>query len=210
MKFTEQHRENLNAYLKDREIPKGTGTKESACSVAAINLAISGKLTDDIPDCMSDVLGEAVIHIQDAMPNEIRNSKEYKALLPDMAGTGREHEKERLSILLDWMWGTVLPQVQPIADKEGFGGEWKTMCEERTYNAASAAERAVSTASCYAPAASAAASASRAANATASTARAAEAACCAVGSAVKASNGDNFWKAVDPISLLKRMTYLKE
>jgi hypothetical protein len=45
----------------------------------------------------------------------------YKALLPEMAGTGREHEQERLAILMNWMWSVVLPQLQPIADKNAFG-----------------------------------------------------------------------------------------
>ena len=208
MQFTEQHRENLNAYLKGREIPSGMGTKEEACSVAAINLAISGILTDDIPDCMSEVLGEAVIRLQDAMPDEMRNSEEYKALLPDMAGTGREREKERLSILLDWMWGTVLPQLQLIADKEGFGGAWETMCEERTEKAAAAA-KAAAKAAAWSPAVDDAANAANAARAAVMAALAAARAVYAAIWAAKAINDDNFWKMVDPIALLKRMTYLE-
>ena len=273
MEFTQEHREKLRAYLKDRYIPEGMGTKEKACSIAAINLAISGRLTDNIPDCMSEVLGRAVITLQDAMPDKMRNREEYKSLLEDMAGTGREYEKERLSILLDWMWGTVLPQVQPIADKEFFGGEWKTMCEERTKNAAyvaygSSHEMAtiVTAENTTEIAAKATDTAARAAYAAAKAASwAVEAVCAgtyaaalfsqreekaafveayypaklannevtaytlevvsqgsveatdtAVNAAVRAAvnaaqatNDDNFWKAVDPIGLLKRMTYLK-
>ena len=206
MEFTQEHRDKLRAYLKDRAIPSGIGSKEEACSVAAINLAISGKLTDDIPDCMSRVLGQAVIILQDAMPDKMRNSEEYKSLLPDMAGTGREHEKERLSILLDWMWGTVLPQVQPIADKEGFGGEWKTMCEERTGKAAEAAAYAASD---FDAAYAAAASADRTTFASWAVRVPVNLAAIAAAYAAQATNDDNFWKAVDPIGLLKRMTYLK-
>ena len=32
----------------------------------------------------------------------------------------------------DWIWETVLPYAQPLADRYGFGSEWLTMCEERT------------------------------------------------------------------------------
>jgi hypothetical protein len=68
--FTQKHKAKLEQYLATHILPKGLGTKESACSIAAINLAISGILTDRIPDCMSDVLGKATIRLQDAMPEK--------------------------------------------------------------------------------------------------------------------------------------------
>ena len=46
--LTIEQTEAIRAFLVGREIPAGLGTKESACSIAAINLALSGKLTDDI------------------------------------------------------------------------------------------------------------------------------------------------------------------
>jgi hypothetical protein len=134
--FTQKHKAKLEQYLATHTLPKGLGTKESACSIAAINLALSGTLADDIPDCMSDVLGKATIRLQDAMPGEMRNSERYKALLPEMAGTGREHEQERRTIIMDWMWSVVLPQLQPLADKHGFGDAWKNMCQLKTHAAA--------------------------------------------------------------------------
>ncbi len=126
--FTPEHKAKLEQYLATHTLPSGLGSKESACSIAAINLAVSGELTDEIPDCMSGVLGTAAVVLQDAMPSEMRNSLRYKTLLPDMAGTGREHEQERLAIIVDWMWSVVLPQLQPIANQHGFGSEWQTMC----------------------------------------------------------------------------------
>jgi hypothetical protein len=96
--FTQEHKAKLEQYLATHTLPSGLGSKESACSIAAINLAVSGELTDEIPDCMSGVLGTAAVVLQDAMPSEMRNSLRYKTLLPDMAGTGREHEQERLAI----------------------------------------------------------------------------------------------------------------
>ncbi|MCA3291240.1 MAG: hypothetical protein ING23_12505 [Roseomonas sp.] len=125
--------------LATMHLPSGLGTEEAACSIAAINLALSGKLTDDIPDCMSEVIGKWIIRVQDAMPADMRNSVKWKQLLPLAAGTGRDKEKERLAIIIDWMWGTVLPTIQPLADERGFGAEWKRMTTERTQEAAKAA-----------------------------------------------------------------------
>jgi hypothetical protein len=122
----------------------GIGTAESACSVAAINLALTGELTDRVPDCMSEVIGRWVIGVQDRMPAEIRNSGAWRELLPLAAGTGRSHEAERTAMVLDWMWGTALPLVQPLAYAHGFGTAWRQMTTDRTASAASAAYAAAS------------------------------------------------------------------
>jgi hypothetical protein len=222
--YTTDHRLKLEAYLATHTLPKGLGDEESACTLAAINLAMSGKLTDEIPACMSEVLGSAAIVLQDAMPDEMRNSLRYKALIPDMPGTGRAQEHERLAILMDWMWSVVLPQIQPIADGYGFGAQWRKMCLEKTARAADAASRAADAAAdaadaadaavyaaaraadadAYAAAALAADSAARAADAAA---LAADAAALAAAAAARAARAD-FWAAIDPIGVLERMTYL--
>jgi hypothetical protein len=200
--YTPEIREKLEHYLATHTLPRDMGTKESACSIAAINLAISGELTDDIPDCMSEVLGQAIIVLQDAMPDAMRNSERYKAWLPTAAGTGRDREQERLAVLLDWMWGTVLPQLQPIADEKGFGAEWKAMCAERTSAAARAAADAYARAAARAADTAYAARAARAAHA----ARAARDAAHAAHAAAYA----DFWRTVDPIGVLERMTNLEK
>jgi hypothetical protein len=119
-------------YFANRTIANGLGTKESACSIGGINLALTGELTDEIPECMSKVIGEWILVVQDPMPFQIRNSKLWKSLLPYAASTGRTREKDRLTIILDWMWGTVLPSVQPIADEHGFSKQWDAMLREKT------------------------------------------------------------------------------
>lgn len=141
MEFTREAEVRLYEYLfRDGYImPSGIGTKENACSIAAINLAISGELTSRIPLCMSLVMGRWIIVTQDKMPFEMRNSTEWKTLLPLAAGTGRELEQERLDMIMDWMWGKVLPWLHPIADDNGFGSQWRDMCEQRTSAAAYAA-----------------------------------------------------------------------
>jgi hypothetical protein len=135
------------------------GTKEEACSIAAINIALFGRLKDTIPKCMSDVVGTWIIVIQDAMPDEMRNCQAWRELLPLAAGTGKHHEQERLAIIMDWMWETVLPSLQQIADDHGFGEEWKSMCSVKTGRGAKSAADAAD----FAAAAGAARAAARAA-----------------------------------------------
>ena len=226
MNWTQEANDKLVEYL-NRDgywIPDGLGTKDSACSVAAINLALTGELTYKIPDCMSYPLGQWIIKVQDTMPGEMRNSAEWKALLPLAAGTGREREDERLEIILDWMWGTVLPYAQPVADEYGFGEEWRRMCEERTgesarvaYRAADAVAYAADTVRVASRAADDAAvraiyaaNAARAAGAAAVVA-AARASRATAGDAAKAAaraaplNEVDAWRHFDPVGLLERL-----
>lgn len=101
--WTQETDARLRDYLASHELADGIGTEESACSVAAINLALTAELTDTIPMCMSKVVGQWMIVVQDAMPSEMRNSSGWKRLLPMAAGTGREREEERLALVMDWM-----------------------------------------------------------------------------------------------------------
>jgi hypothetical protein len=193
----------------------GIGTPESACSVGAINLALSGELTDTIPTCMSEVIGKWVIKIQDAMPSDMRNSPRWRELLPLAAGTGRERENERLAIIMNWVWDIVFPQLQGFAEKNNFGTEWKTMCTERTAADAAYAARAADAAdaayAAYAADAANAAYAARAADAAAYAADAARAAYSAAYAAANAANAacaadsDNYWTAIDPCGLLEKL-----
>ena len=139
--FTRQAQERLKWYLgrPGYIIPVGLGDQYAACSIAAINIAISGQLTSRIPDCMSMVIGKWIITTQDAMPEELRNSERWKAALVRAAGTGRALERERSDIVVDWMWEIVLPAGQAIADNYGFGEKWRHMCAERSAKASHAA-----------------------------------------------------------------------
>ena len=139
--WTQEADARLRDYLASHELVAGIGTEESTCSVAATNLALTEKVTDTIPMCMSKVIGQWMIVVQDAMPSEMRNSSGWKCLLPMAAGTGRDREEERLALIMDWMWGTVLPDLQSLADQGGFGAEWRTMCVEKSARAAGDAAR---------------------------------------------------------------------
>jgi hypothetical protein len=192
--------------LAGMHLPSGLGDEEAACSIAAINLALTGTLTDNIPPCMSEVIGKWIIKVQDSMPDDMRNSAQWKSLLPLAAGTGRAKEKKRLAIILDWMWGTVLPTLQPLADDRGFGTEWKRMTTERTRAAAEAAARAAARAaeSVAWEAARKAAYAVEAAEAEAAAWAAAEAAAWAA-EAAKAAAWAAAWQTFDPCGLLERL-----
>ena len=183
------------------DLPSGVGSKENACSIAAINLALTGKLTDKIPDCMSPVIGKWIIKIQDSAPAELRNSERWRRLLPLAAGTGRDREDERSSVALDWMWSVVLPRLQPLADKHGFGESWKKMCDLRTRADAAAVSAAYASASYFASYAATAATA----------ATAAAYASAAYANAANAYTADaDFWHYVDPCGCLERMINLPE
>ncbi len=183
--WTQEADARLRDYLASHEVAEGIGTEESACSVAAINLALTAELTDTIPMCMSKVIGQWMMIVQDEMPSEMRNSSGWKRLLPMAAGTGREREEERLALVMDWMWGTVLPDLQSVADQGGFGAEWRTMCVEKSPEAALAA------------AAFAAGTAARDAAGTAAMA--------AAGGAAFADAFAAAWERYDPVGLLARL-----
>ena len=159
----------------------GLGTQDQACSIAALNLGLTGTLTDRVPDCMSAAIGRWIIGVQDRMPATIRDSAVWRELLVLSAGTGREHEPERRALVMDWMWDA-LALLQPRADAKGYGDTWAKMLRERTPGSARAA---------YASAAADAAAAASAAEA---------AAAAAYASAYAAA-----WDTIDPVGLLRRL-----
>jgi len=160
----------------------GVGTAEQACSIAAINIALTGTLMDTVPDCMSLVVGRWIIGAQDRMPATIRDSRAWRDLLVLSAGTGREHETQRFALVTDWMWDA-LALVQPQADARGYGVAWATMLRERTEASARAAAAAARAADASAVAAAHAAAGADAAAAAAAAARAAVAAAAAAAAA---------------------------
>lgn len=194
--LTIEEQQKIADWLEEHPVLSvGVGDVESACSIAAINLALSGRLTDEVPECMSPVVGRWIICVQDAMPSEIRNSAEWRALLPLAAGTGRDHESERLSIVLDWMWGTVLPSMQSAADSRGFGAEWSAMLVQRSVEAAAATSAAAGVTWAALAAAAASSAGAKAALAAAYVAEAA---------------GEETWRTFDPIGVLRRLIAVGE
>lgn len=182
-------------YLAPRKLVHGVGTSETPCTMAAINLALTGRLADGLHPCVCPVIRKWVIPIQDAMPLGMLNGPEWRSLVPLIAGSRGDAaaEQKRAEILKDWLFGTVLPQLQTFADEKGFGTEWKAMCKERTEAAADWAAR-------LAPAAVAHAVACAVANATVRLAFAA-----AVDAAV-----DTYWQAIAPAKVLRELINVTE
>lgn len=124
----------LRKHLSENALGIGYSNPREACSVAAINLALGRQLDDKIPDCMSEITGQWLMHVQDAMPKEMRNSAAWKDLLPAAAATGRDHEQSRLKIITDWLYETVLPAARDAMgdcpDADGVG----QIIKERKYN----------------------------------------------------------------------------
>lgn len=141
--ITAKEQQAIARLVKNMQLCMGVGNEESACSIAAINLALSNRLTDEIPECMSNVIGEWIIRSQDYMPDVVRNSLEWKNLLPLAAGTGKELEAERLDILLDATLTHVLGRFQPLANELGVGDSWKRMLLVRTSEAAEETRTAI-------------------------------------------------------------------
>jgi hypothetical protein len=155
---------------------------------------------------MSEVIGRWIIVAQDAMPPALRNSVRWKSLLPLAAGTGREQEQARLKIILDWMWGTVLPSLQPLADQQGFGAQWQKMTTERTFEASKAAAEAAAGAATWTSkaAARAAARAARAARSAGVWTWAATWAARTAAEAAEVARAEA-WSNFDPCELLERL-----
>src|SRR5882757_7335057 len=101
---TPQQRELIHLNLQ-KHLRQGLGTQDEPCTIAAINLALTGRLTDELHPCVSPIVRAWVIKVQDAMPGEIRNGSQWRAAAEGIAGSAADEsvERRRVSLLLDWM-----------------------------------------------------------------------------------------------------------
>jgi hypothetical protein len=131
--ITPQEFQNIKTFVNTHKIARGVGHHDQACSIASINLALKGQLTDDIPTCMSLTIGNWIIRIQDAMPHDLRNAREWRELLPFAAGSGRDvhREAERIDILLNWFW-ECMPIGTKAAHDNGFGDAWDAAIQHKS------------------------------------------------------------------------------
>ena len=145
--WTPEVETKLVNYLKTHSLHTGKGTAQAPCSVQAINIALHGKPIEKVPECMSHTIGTWIVIAQDSMPYDIRNSQEWKELLPLAAGTGRDLERERIKIIMEWMWDKALVQILDAphiqnSNRQDFMDSWKRMLNERTRESAQAAAKA--------------------------------------------------------------------
>lgn len=132
--ITQEQQDKIAEVVNGMNLSAGLGDEKSACSIAAINLALIGELTDNIPKCMSEALGRWIIRIQDALLFQIRNSKEWKSLLPLAAGTGNNASKnEKVIKLLDeWVWNIVTEYTAEWMTQSDIAEDWKKVLNEKT------------------------------------------------------------------------------
>ncbi len=211
----EQEQAIADLLARTPHLAVGMGTETRPCSVAAINLALTGSLTGAIPECMSQVIGFWIRSAQDAAPADIcRDHPRWRELLPLAAGTGREHEVERCSTVLAWMWDVLaLPEVVEAVHGAARGA-WDKMLRERTPTAASAAaadlraaayDRAPQLMTDAARSARSAASASGSIDIMSHAVRAAASAASAAYAAGYGARARAAWRAADPVGMLERL-----
>jgi hypothetical protein len=180
-----------------------TGPVDSGerCTIAEINLVLTGTLSAESHPCISEVIRRWVIAIQDAMGDELRNSPAWRAAAPLIAGTGTEDERVesgRRDMIIAWMWDRLADDVVLAVLPNAMRPAWDRMLIERTSDAADAVD------SPAAAAADAAATAARAA-------RAARYAADEIAYAADAARDQqSYWRRADPAALLARLVALGE
>ena len=180
----------------------GVGNEEEMCTIAAINMALTGRVSDDTHPCISPVIRGWVIVTQDAMPDAIRDSEAWRECVPLIAGSAASAEIERARVerIMAWMWDALgddafLPDYARQA--------WDYMLSERTTRAAHAAYVASgNSAAKYGALATRAAA--KAAHAAAEAARATRAAA----KAAKAAPA-TYWQRRDPAGMLAELVAMR-
>jgi hypothetical protein len=115
-----------------------------ACTISEIVLTLTGKLSDRPHPCMSEVIRRWVIRVQDAMPDQVRNSREWRQAAVGIAGTASapEHESQRRDLILGWMWDRLSDEDVLASVPGSVRPAWDKMLKLRTADAAYAADAA--------------------------------------------------------------------
>jgi hypothetical protein len=75
------------SFVTGATLGQGLNNSKTPCTIAAINLTLSGRFTDDCPHCMSPELCDFVVILQDSLSHECRNSPEWKSIIPLLLNT---------------------------------------------------------------------------------------------------------------------------
>lgn len=104
-------REKARAWLAEHpQLSEGQGSGDRLCSIAALNMAVTGRLSDARPTCVARSLYDWVIAVQDAMPEAIRQSPAWAEQLPRLIGSAYPSgvyvvaEHRRIRACHDFMW----------------------------------------------------------------------------------------------------------
>jgi hypothetical protein len=99
----------LKDYLDTHCLCVGRGNEQSCCSIAAINLIRENILTDRLPPDLPYVISAWIIGIQDSMPDELRNSKEWKDTLVEFLDC--KSSSKAVEILTEWLFDKIIPEI---------------------------------------------------------------------------------------------------
>ena len=91
-----------------------------------------------LPAGASEILSRWVIRIEEDLPTEMRTSERWTSAKDRITDRGRapQDEAARLSLIMNWMWNSVLPLCQEAADQTGYGDLWRRMCQQKTKHSA--------------------------------------------------------------------------
>jgi len=93
---------------------------------------------------MSPALWAFARKAQQFMPEELSATPAWAHAVSGVVGrSSPDDEQKRTSLVVEWMWATVLPLVQPHADRQGFGSSWSLMTERRTWRQAEATSNGI-------------------------------------------------------------------
>lgn len=148
--ITDEQRAAIRAALHspDLTLVKGTGSAGMpgvgrACTIAEINLVLTGVLDAGQHPCIDEVIRHWVIRVQDAMPDEIRNSPEWRAAAVGIAGSADGSKRQaRRAVLMEWMWQTLADEAVVAGVPVSARPAWGQMLTERTQKAAHDAAKA--------------------------------------------------------------------
>jgi len=135
-----------NIDLSTIPLAHGLGTVDEPCTIAAINLQLTGELTGGDPTgCMSVIVRRWTIRVQDLMPAEMltpddEHGRRWREVAPMIAGSKHNGppNEQRAAILLDWMWGCLGWEWETWVPSEVHDA-WRRLLEERTVGCAYAA-----------------------------------------------------------------------
>lgn len=122
------------SFVTSATLGKGLDNSKTPCTIAAINLTLSGRYTDECPECMSPELCDFVVVLQDRLSNKCRNSAEWKSIIPLLLNT-KDQDAEiksrirKLSTKLLTNEGYSLTKATDLADLDDWCYTLEFMCK---------------------------------------------------------------------------------
>lgn len=102
-------KQKLKDYLDTHRLCRGMGSEQSCCSIAAINFVRENILTDRLPSDLPHVISVWIMGVQDSMPDELRNSKEWKDTLVEFLDC--KSSSKAVEILTQWLFDKIIPEI---------------------------------------------------------------------------------------------------